>query len=577
MNRPTGASTRNSPLDLMKKERSMIRSAATRMVTLSAALALAWPISALAHPDAHSHAGAHGASAHAKAAVPLYQNLGDHHYAITTRNAPAQRYFDQGLRLYYAFNHQEAIRAFEEAARLDPACAMCPWGVALALGPNINASMDEKAAGAAYQAIRRAVGLSAHASASEQALIRALAARYAEFPRQNRTSLDLAYAQAMREVVRRHPQDLEARTLYAEALMDLSPWNYWTRDGNPREYTRELLAQLEYVMKANPNHPGANHFYIHAVEAVRPELAIAAAERLVGLMPGAGHIVHMPGHIYVRVGRYADAIKANEHAIHADESYIRDQNPAVGMYVLGYYPHNYDFLAFAASMIGRQEQAISAAEKIATLVAPELLREPGMLFAQHHLTRHLQMKVRFERWNEILGSKIPDSDLKHARAMWHYATGRAHAAKGALAAAESELARLRAIRDDKSLVSQRLEFNTSGQILSIAAEVLASHVAQAKGDFNAAVWHLRKAAQLEDKLVYGEPPEWSVPVRQDLGRVLVKAGRHAEAERVFKEDLKRFPKNTWSLEGLQQASNERTRPAKPAAMASSGGDGGRRP
>ena len=554
-----------------------IRSALTRFITLSTALVFAWPSGATAHSGSHGHGAGHDTAAPAGNAVPLFQNLGDHSYSITSRSPEAQRYFDQGLRLYYAFNHQEAIRAFQEAARLDPTCAMAQWGIALALGPNINAPMSAEAASSAYAAIRKAVQLSAPSSPRERALIRALAARYAAVPQADRTSLDRAYASALRDVVRRFPQDLEARTLYAEALMDLSPWNYWTRDGNPRENTRDLLAQLEHVLKSNPNHPGANHFYIHAVEAVRPELAVAAAERLAGLMPGAGHIVHMPGHIYVRVGRYADAIKANEHAIHADETYIREQKPAVGMYVLGYYPHNYDFLAFAASMIGRQEQAIAAAEKMAALVSPEMLRAPGMTFTQHHLTRHLQMKVRFERWNDILEAKAPDADLTHARAMWHYARGRAHAAKGTPAAAETDLARLRAARDDKSLASQRLEFNTSRQILDIAAEVLAGHIAQAKGDFDTAVGHLRKAAHLEDNLVYGEPPEWSVPVRQDLGRALVNAGRFAEAERAFKEDLKRFPKNIWSLEGLHQASNGRARPARAAAMASTEGDSNRRP
>jgi TolA-binding protein len=280
---------------------------------------------------------------------------------------------------------------------------------------------------------------------------------------------------------------------------------------------------------------------------------VAAAERLAGLMPGAGHLVHMPGHIYVRVGRYADAIRANEHAVHADETYIRDQNPALGIYVAGYYPHNYDFLAFAASMIGREAQAISAAEKMAKLASPEMLRAPGMTFTQHHLTRHLQMKVRFGRWADILRAEAPAADLPHARAMWHYARGRAHAAQGALAAAEADLAGVRATRDDAALASQRLEFNTSGQVLAIAAEVLAGHIAQAKGDFETALGYLRKAAHLEDALVYGEPPEWSVPVRQELGVALLKAGRLAEAEQAFKEDLKRFPKNTWSLDGLQQA------------------------
>jgi tetratricopeptide (TPR) repeat protein len=469
----------------------------------------------------------------------------------------AQRYFDQGMRLYYAFNHQEAIRAFEDAARLDPKCAMCPWGIALALGPNINAPMEDEAARAAYAAIRKALALAPNASGKEQALIRALAVRYAAEPSQDRASLDRAYADALRDVVHRYPGDLEARVLYAEALMDLNPWDYWTREGKPRENTPELLAQLEHVMARNPDHPGANHFYIHAVEAVQPERAVAAAERLAALMPGAGHIVHMPGHIYIRVGRYEDAIKANEHAIHADESYIQDHNPAMGIYVAGYYPHNYDFLAFAASMIGREKQAISAAEKMATLAKPEMLRAPGMTFTQHHLTRHLQMKVRFSRWDDLLAADAPAADLPHARAMWHYARGRAHAAKGNIAAAEADLAGVKAGRDNEKLASQRLEFNAAGQILGIAAEVLAGHIAQAKGDFPAAVSHLRKAAALEDELVYGEPPEWSVPVRQELGLVLLKAARHAEAEQTFQEDLKRFPKNSWSVDGLQRASGGR--------------------
>jgi tetratricopeptide (TPR) repeat protein len=537
----------------------MNRPAAHLLLTL----ALAWPLAAIS--QAHSH----GAPA-AAGAVPLYENLGEHHYDVTASGPRVQRYFDQGLRLYYAFNHQEAIRAFEEAARLDPKCAMCQWGIALALGPNINAPMEAEAARAAYAAIRKALELSAKASPREQALIRALASRYAEVPPQDRASLDRAYADAMRDVVRRYPKDLEARALYAEALMDLSPWNYWTPEGKPREYTRELLAQLEHVMAANPNHPGANHFYIHAVEAVQPQRAVAAAERLAGLMPGAGHIVHMPGHIYVRVGRYADAIKANEHAIHADETYIRDNNPAVGIYVAGYYPHNYDFLAFAASMIKRDGQAIQAAEKMAALANPEMMRAPGMTFTQHHVTRHLQMKVRFGRWDEILRTEAPAADLPHARAMWHYARGRAHAAQGAVAAAEADLAGVRAARDDKALAAQRLEFNTSGQVLGIAAEVLAGHIAQARGDARAALGHLRKAAKLEDGLVYGEPPEWSVPVRQELGAVLLKAGRPAQAERAFKEDLRRFPQNSWSLAGLEQARQSKGAMAGATAPASSG-------
>jgi tetratricopeptide (TPR) repeat protein len=390
--------------------------------------------------------------------------------------------------------------------------------------------MEREAALAAYDAIQKATARAAKAAASERALIRALAARYTAEPPEDRTALDAAYAREMRDVVRRYPEDLEAATLLAEAVMDQSPWNYWTADGRPRSDTAELLGQLERVMAANPDHPGANHFYIHAVEAVQPERALAAAERLAALMPGAGHIVHMPGHIYVRVGRYLDAIQANEHAIHADETYIRDQRPGSGMYTAGYYPHNYDFLAFAASMIGRSRQSIGAAEKLAAIVPAEMLRAPGMTFLQHHRTRHLQMKVRFSRWADILAAPAPDGDLAHAAAMWNYARGRALAARGEEAQAKAALERVRAAAADPKLAQQRLEFNTSGAILAIATDVLAGHIAASTKDFEAAIRRLRAATTLEDALTYGEPPDWSVPVRQELGMVLLRAERPVEAE-----------------------------------------------
>ena len=495
-------------------------------------------------------------------AVPLYDNLGDHHYAITASEPLVQRYFDQGLRLYYAFNHAEAIRAFNAAARLDPQCAMCYWGTALAYGPNINLPMDAAAAAAAYEALQHAAAATEVASPKERALIDALAQRYSPDASEDRAALDAAYSRAMQQVVVEYPDDMAARTLYAESLMDLNPWQCWNEDGSPRPQTSELLRQFEYVMAADPNHPGANHFYIHAVEAVDPERAVDAAERLAGLMPGAGHLVHMPGHIYVRVGRYLDAIEVNEHAVHADETYIRDQNPAFGMYLAGYYPHNYDFMAFAASMIGRSEQAVGAAEKMISLAPQEMLREPGMTFLQHHQTRHLQLKVRFARWDEILLVTAPPQDLRHARAMWHYARGRARAAAGDVKEAETDLAQIRETAQDPEVEPIRLEFNTSGAVLSIAAEVLAGHIAVAKRDFPAAIEHLREAVRLEDGLVYGEPPEWTVPVRQELGRVLLDAGSAAEAEQVFGEDLERFPRNGWSLYGLAQALQAQGRAAE---------------
>jgi tetratricopeptide (TPR) repeat protein len=283
-------------------------------------------------------------------------------------------------------------------------------------------------------------------------------------------------------------------------------------------------------------------------------------------MPGAGHIVHMPGHIYVRVGRYREAIQANEHAVHADETYIRDQRPGTGIYTLGYYPHNYDFMAFAASMIGRSAQAIGAAEKMTAIAPKEMLGEPGMDFMQHHMTRHLLMKVRFSRWDDILATPEPAANLPHARAMWQYARGRALAARGQVTEAEAALEQVRAAQRDPRHGPVKLEFNTSGKILAIAGEVLAGHVAAAKKEMPGAVTHLREAARREDALTYGEPPDWSIPVRQELGMMLLRAGRAAEAEQAFREDLKRFPANGWSLRGLELALRAQNRSADADAV-----------
>jgi tetratricopeptide (TPR) repeat protein len=485
--------------------------------------------------------------------VPLYDNLGDHHYEVTTAVPAAQRYFDQGLRLYYAFNHAEAIRAFREAQRRDPNCAMCFWGEALAWGPNINLPMDSAAGVAAYAAIQRALAVQERASVRERALLGALAARYAQVPPADRAAFDSAYAHAMEAIVRQHPTDDEAAVLYAEALMDLRPWNYWTATGELQPGMADALDKLERVTARNPKHPGACHFYIHAVEAAHPERAVACAERLAGLMPGAGHLVHMPGHIYIRVGRYVDAIKANEHAVHADESYIRDQRPAAGMYVAGYDPHNYDFMAFAAIMAGQTRQALYAADKLNALAAPRMSGEPGMAFLQHHSTRALQVRVRLSRWDEILAAPAPHKDLVHAGAMWHYARGRALAALGGLAEADAELAHLRTAAADPRLNGVRLEFNESQPILGIATQVLAGSIAAARKDYREAVRLLQEGARLEDALTYGEPPDWTIPVRQELGAVLLAAGQPNDAERVYREDLKRFPSNGWSLGGLAQA------------------------
>ena len=486
-------------------------------------------------------------------AVPLYTDLGTHAYRINTSEPRAQAYFDQGLRLYYAFNHAEAVKAFREAQRLDPKCAMCWWGEALAWGPNINLPMDSASGVAAFAALQGALARRGDASPMEQALIDALAVRYEAEPPADRASLDQAYANAMRAVAQRFPDDHEATVLYGESLMDVRPWDYWTETGEPQPGIADALAGFERVIAANANHPGACHFFIHAVEKVYPERAVPCAERLAGLMPGAGHIVHMPGHIYIRVGRYLDAVEANKHAIHADETYIRDQNPASGMYTAGYYPHNYDFLAFAALMIGRETDAVAAADKVGSLIPAEMFGTPGMNFLEHWATRGLQVRVRFGRWDELLAMPQPPENQPHARAMSHYARGRAFAANGNVDEARKELAQLTSNRARPELEGVRLEFNQSRDVLAIAEKVLAGAIESAAGRHDAAVAAMKDAVRLEDALLYGEPPEWTVPVRQDYGAVLLAAGKASDAERVFREDLAKFPANGWSLRGLAQA------------------------
>jgi tetratricopeptide (TPR) repeat protein len=498
--------------------------------------------------------------------VPLYDDLGTHHYAVSTSNPRAQAYFDQGLRLYYAFNHAESIRAFEEATRQDPDCAMCHWGIAMALGPNINMPMDPSTAPMAWDAISRALVLAPTASPREEALIRATTTRYAPDADAPRPALDSAWVRAMADVVARFPDDPEASTLLAEGMMNLRPWDYWASDGSPHPGTERILELLTSVIRNNPDHPGGCHFYIHAVEAVQPELAVPCAERLADLMPGAGHLVHMPAHIYIRVGRYADAIRSNEHAIHADESYIQDQRPGANVYTMGYYPHNYDFLAFAAAMAGDRELSLQSAARVAELIPEEFLRVDGMFFLQNYLARILQMQVRFEAWDEILATPEPAADLLLTRAIWHYARGRAFVARGLESGFAHELDRLREIVVDPGLDGKSLEFNEAGALLTVAEGVLAGYVAAARGRFDEAVGYLSAAAAMEDGFVYGEPPEWSVPVRHDLGAVLLQAGRAVEAEAVFAADLKRFPENGWALRGLGDALRLQGRTAEAEAV-----------
>jgi tetratricopeptide (TPR) repeat protein len=484
--------------------------------------------------------------------APRLQNLGNHKFPVTTSSARAQLFINQGLMLTYGFNHAEATRSFREVARLDPDCAMAYWGMALVMGPNINLAMAPEKEPQAYEMIQKALALKKNASIREQAYIDALAKRYSGNGRPNRTALDQAYVEAMRELHNRYPDDLDAATLYAEAVMDLRPWNYWTRDRRPYPETSEVIRVLESVLARNPKHPGAIHLYIHTVEYARPELAEAGAERLRILSPGAGHLVHMPSHIFRRVGRYSDASKSNEDAIAADEDYIT-QCRAQGVYPLAYYPHNIHFLWDSASMEGRSLVAIDAARKAASSIPAGAWRQVPLL--HQFLVAPLFAYTRFGEWDLILNEPRPPDESLFWTGVWHYTRGLAFTATGKLDDATQELDRLRKIAAQKSLDGYRVTFSRNGAkaILGIAIEVLAGELAARRGDYDNAIARLHRGILLEDNLIYNEPPDWHVPVRQSLGAVLLDAGRFAEAEAIYWQDLSQNRENGWSLFGLMQS------------------------
>lgn len=482
--------------------------------------------------------------------APRLQNLGTHAFPATTTSAESQQFINQGLNLSYAFNHAEAGRAFREAARLDPDNAMAYWGEALVLGPNINAAMDPKDEPRAFEQAQKALSLKGRVSPREAAYIEALARRYSGKP-EDRAARDASYAEAMREVVQRFPDDLDAATLYVEAMMDLRPWGYWTPDGRPQEGTNEIVALTESILERNPNHPGALHLYIHLMEpTAAAQKAEGAADRLLTLMPAAGHIVHMPSHIYQRVGRYEDAIRSNELAVLADEDYIT-QCRAQGLYPMGYYPHNVHFLWFAASMAGRGALAVESARKVADKVPDEAMKDLPML-AGFKVVPYFAL-TRFGRWDEMLKEPRPADGNLFRLGVWHYARGLAFVSKRQLRDAERELAAVRRIATDKGLEFPLFSPNTAATVFAIAPEVLAGEIAAARRQFDRALSHLERAVRLEDGLIYTEPAEWHYPARQALGAVLLLAGRSREAETVYWEDLKRNPENGWSLFGLASA------------------------
>jgi hypothetical protein len=472
---------------------------------------------------------------------------------------------DQGLAMVYGFNHDEAIRAFREAARLDPTCAMAYWGIAFSLGPNYNLPTDSERAAEARKAADKAVALAGRTTPRERAYIAAIAKRYGRRPdTDDRKALDRAYANAMRDVARRYPDDLDAATLFAESLMVLRPWDLWKPDGTSQPGTKEIVATLERVIARDAGHPGANHYYIHAVEASpNPERALRAANTVAATMPAAGHIVHMPSHIYMRVGRYADAADTNTRAIAVDEAYIGAQQPA-GVYPMMYYPHNMHFFWSAASMEGRSADALAVATRLDGHLDPAMMKSmPTMEYFAP--TRPFGL-VRFGRWKEILAVPRPPDDLPYSIAMWDHARGLALTATGKLADAEASLAEIRRIAP--TIPADRIvaDNQPARTHVEIAAAVLTGEIAARRGRTDDAVAALRTGVELEDGLPYTEPPAWYQPVRHRLGAVLLAAGRHADAEAVYREDLRRNPDNGWALFGLRAALRGEKKTAEIAAI-----------
>jgi tetratricopeptide (TPR) repeat protein len=516
----------------------------------------------------------------------LLPGLGAVHRSVTHRQAQAQKYFDQGLALTYGFNHDEAARSYARGGDVDPSCAMCFWGLALTLGPNYNMPMLPERAALAWDALSRARKAAHSASPVERALITALTKRYGGptyLPPEEMQAYSQAYADAMRDVARRFPDDLDVQVLYAEARMNLNPWKLWTSDGKPNAGTQEIVATLESVLARDANHAGANHYYIHAVEASSsPKRAERAADRLGSMVPGAGHLVHMPAHIYQRIGRYADASRANWLAVQADERYMATLTPP-GYY--GFYlGHNYGFLAYSASMEGRRQDSLAAAELAAVHLPKDLLcGMPGMDFFK---SEPLLVMVRFGLWDEILAAPAPQARYPVLRALWHHARGMALAAKGVTEAATGEVESIRAIAAElpEALIAG---LNNGRDVLELSVKIVEARIAENKpqprsdvaprrftsehepghgantahqgkngrdaSSAKDAVTLWREAVALEDALSYNEPADWFYPTRHYLGALLLERGRAAEAEDVYREDLRRNPRNGWALHGLSRA------------------------
>jgi tetratricopeptide (TPR) repeat protein len=486
----------------------------------------------------------------------LIEGLGDYSMPVTAKNADVQRWFDQGLAMTYGFNHDAAERSFLKAAELDPDCAMCWWGAALVLGPHVNSGMDPANNPKAWDRLKRAERAAAGSTEKEQAFITALAARYGENPPENRRPLDEAYAAAMGELVAKYPDDLDAAALHAEAMMDLQPWDYYDANGEPKGHTEKVVSTLESVIARDPEHAGALHLYVHAVEASPdPSRGVAAADTLRELLPGSGHLVHMPAHIYARVGRWHDAVLANQNAIVADDTYLAICRPGPGVYPLGYVPHNHHFLWFAATMEGASEIARSAAAHTGERTSdPQLMRTPGFEAMQNFSLTPLFAAVRFGHWDDVTSMPKPADDVPYVQAMWNYGQAMAAVSQGRLDDAKAHHAAL-AEAAKSPVIEKMLAWDRYSLIggVQVAERFVAAEIARAQKNFDEAIAALNTAVTIEDTLPYDEPPAWNWPARLALGNVLLQAGKAAEAEQVFRDELLRNPENGWSLHGLARA------------------------
>lgn len=496
--------------------------------------------------------------------APLFKGMDVVDYPITTKNPEAQKYFNQGLALAYGFNHAEAARSFYYATKLDSECAMCFWGFAYVLGPNYNAGMEPDNYERAYKAIQQALKLQEKVTEKEKALINALAKRYVAKPLDDRSTLDIAYANAMKEVNHKFSDDININALYAESVMDLHPWDLYEKNGTPKKWTPEIVSIMEKILKKDPKHIGANHFYIHAVEASNtPERGNAAAKFFDdGNAASFGHLVHMPSHIYIRTREYHKGTLANINAVKVDSNYVTMCH-AQGAYPLAYYPHNYHFMAGTATLEGNSKWAMIGANETSNHVHPKTMIEPGWATLQHYYVIPYFVAVKFGKWDEILKMKLVSDTLKYPVAVAHYAKGMAYLGKKDFAKAKGEFVRLEVLSYDKSLEKMTIwEINSMHTIVEIATKVLKSEILASERNYTQSILLLQKAVVLEDGLNYNEPPDWFFSVRHHLGAIQIEAGRYNDAIKTYEEDLKRFPKNGWAYHGLKLAYEKRNNKAK---------------